>query len=385
MIFSIKTFTAIALFCSTFVEAAPIDGLTKRAPKVLGLDFDVIKKSHHNSTQKRSGEYNSPLTNEGYYYITYLEFGTDHQKIGVDIDTGSADLWVPNTSANSDVQEYGVYDPSGSSDYQDTGEAFSIKYGDASESTGSTGEFVTDLVSLADGSAALKNFQFASVSDTSVDQSGILGIGLTSLEAPVYQGGGSEYPNFPVALKNAGYIDKVAYSLSLNSKEATTGSLLFGGKDTAQYEGDLVVLQHSGETARLDATLNSVDVAGTTIQVSTPYNFDSGTTITILDENTYNSLTSALGATGQVVNGEPIITTTTGSITYNFDGISIDVPISEIITDTPYGSALQVQYSDTAILGDNFLRYTYLVFDLEESTISIGRPTYSSESNIVPI
>lgn len=292
-LFSLKVLAAIA-FSLAQGSAVPVDGLTKRAPKVVGLDFEIHYDTRGNTTiDKRV--VSTPLINENQYYITYLLFGSDQQKIGVDIDSGSSDLWIPNTQASGAVTSYGVYDSSTSSSAQDTGKSFTIEYGVPGDSTGSYGEFFTDTIAFSDGSSPIQNFQFGSVYQTSVGQSGILGLGLESLEAPNQDGYGSEYPNFPVALKNAGYIDVVGYSLYLNTPTATGGTLLFGGKDLAKIDGDLVTLPHSGDSARLDVTVDSVTIGGSTTSIGSPYNLDSGTTFTITSPDAFNALVSYVG------------------------------------------------------------------------------------------
>lgn len=381
--FSIKALATIALYLSTYVAAAPTDGLTKRAPKVLGLDFEVHQSSKNSTTiVKRSGTENGVLDNEQLFYITYIELGSNKQKIGVDIDTGSSDLWVPDVSlAGQGVAQFGTYDPSQSSSSQDTGNSFQIQYGDGSTTQG---EFYTDEITF--GSAVLQGFQFADAT-TATPGTGILGIGLESLEAPVMDGYGLEYTNFPIALKNAGYIDKAVYSLYLDSPSATTGSLLFGGYDSAKISGNLVTLPHSGEALRLDVTLNSINVNGQVIQSNAPMNLDSGTTWTYFSDSIYNAIVKKLGGSGSTYKSFPIVPcSASGTIEYVFNGITISVPVSDLLLQ--YGTnqcVVGVFGGGDNILGDSFLRYAYLVYNLEDSSVQMGQVKYTSDSNIVTL
>lgn len=213
------------------------------------------------------------------------------------------------------------------------------------------------------------------------------GVGLASLEAPVLDQYGLGYDNFPVALQKAGFIDTVQYSLYLNSPDALSGSILFGGKDLAKIDGDLVTLPHSGDANRLDVTLGSLTLQGQEISVNTPVNLDSGTTITYLSDDVYNTFVNILGGDGSTYQDLPIVDCqSSGSLSYNFDGITIDVPLANIVQDNGKGEcvALFAGGGDN-ILGDTFLAYAYLVYDLENSAISLAKVKYTTDTNIVSL
>lgn len=383
-----KSLVSIALFLvASLVDAAPVDGITKRAEGVVGLDFEVHVLLN-DTVVKRSQVDSNAILYETSYYITYLQFGSNNQRIGVDIDSGSSDLWVPSASTNSDVQQWGHYDPSGSSTYKDLGIPFSIHYVDQS---GSSGEFVSDTVSLDSGAAKLSNFQFGKVDTTTVKQGGVFGIGPPTLEASLVLGGEApEYPNFPIALKNAGYINKAAYSIYLDTPQANSGSVLFGGKDLSKIDGDLVTLPHTGDSRRLGATLNSISFGGQNVDISTPHTFDTGSTISHFPSDVFSNIVEAVGAnTFFNLFGYPVIDCgTSGSLTFNFDGISIDIPISSFIVNTGFSCVLRLQQASpgTEILGDDFLRHVYLVYDVENPSVSIAKVKYDdSTSNIVAL
>lgn len=50
------------------------------------------------------------------------------------------------------------------------------------------------------------------------------------------------YTNIVAALKKAGLIDSYAFSLYLDDWGSKTGSIVFGGVDTAKYHGDLITV-----------------------------------------------------------------------------------------------------------------------------------------------
>jgi len=62
-----------------------------------------------------------------------------------------------------------------------------------------------------------------------------LGIGYQINEVQVGRAGKAAYNNLPAQMVADGLIQSNAYSLWLNDLDASTGSILFGGVDTAQY------------------------------------------------------------------------------------------------------------------------------------------------------
>lgn len=87
---------------------------------------------------------------------------------------------------------------------------FNISYVDG---TGSTGDYFQDTFKI--GGATLNNFQMGLALDTTIG-TGIMGIGYNTSEANIDTGNGTEYPNLPLAMVNAGAINSAAYSLWLN-------------------------------------------------------------------------------------------------------------------------------------------------------------------------
>lgn len=85
-------------------------------------------------------------------YLCEVGIGTPAQKLKLDFDTGSADLWVWSTELPSNVQsqaassDHSVFDPSKSSTFkQQADSTWQIQYGDSSSASGTVG---TDNVTL---------------------------------------------------------------------------------------------------------------------------------------------------------------------------------------------------------------------------------------------
>ena len=186
-----------------------------------------------------------PLINDKILYTTELEIGSNKDKVSVSIDTGSYDLWVMSNDAvcykvsefqtegapqlpdifNDIDQDYsctfnGTYNSKSSKTFKNTSEDFSIGYVDGSAAQG-----VWGYDSVQFGQYGVTGLKIGIANRSSVSD-GILGIGIAN-----------GYDNFPVLLQKQGLINKIAYSVYLNSSNSTTGTILFGAIDHAKYEG----------------------------------------------------------------------------------------------------------------------------------------------------
>lgn len=294
-------------------------------------------------------------------------------------DTGSSDLFKVNSSAPS----------------------FSITYADGTSATGFWGH---DSASF--GLANVTDLSFAVVNETS-STIGVLGIGLKGLEV-TYSGLTSNpytYENLPMRLVSEGIINKNVYSLYLNKALALSGLLLFGAVDHAKYSGQLqtvpvVNIYHDYFTnpIRLDVVLDSITLQSLTQNLTiTSSHFaallDSGTTLTYLPTSILSGLVSLLSATLSS-SGYYIVSCNYNSnsiyMTFNFSGIVIKVPFSDLILrsgNTCYLGILSQAADATtgylyAILGDNFLRNAYIVYNLDDYEISMAQAEYTDDEDI---
>lgn len=282
-----------------------------------------------------------------------------------------------------------------------TAPEFSIEYADGTTATGFWG---TDYVSILN--ANISDVSFAVVNKTS-SGFGVLGIGLEGLETTFSLGSQRSYTyeNFPVRLKNSGIINKVAYSLYLNDDTASSGLVLFGAVDHAKYSGQLytvpiinVYADYYDHPIRLDVALDSISFETSSSNITAVNGtmaalLDSGTTYTYLPSWALDNLASSMSGSYSLSMGLYQVSCDYSSddayAVFDFSGARIKVPLSDLVVSysrscylTILEQSLTIGGVEYAVLGDNFLRSAYVVYDLEDYQISLAQASYSSEEDI---
>jgi hypothetical protein len=307
-----------------------------------------------------------------YTKLSYtVNIGTPPQTVYAQIDTGSFELWVnPDCSnvATSDQRfcnAIGFYNPGSSSTSHSTQETGELKYGIGEANV----TYVLDSISLP-GSATMKQVQFG-VADDSLDEfAGILGIGAG-------EGFNTDYKNFVDELAAQGVTNTKAFSLALGSKAEEEGVIIFGGVDTAKFQGKLAQLpivpasESPDGVARYWVNMNSIALsppqgkATTFTQTSMTVFLDSGSTLTLLPETVVKEIADGLGSSGLDSSGyysvDCDLASQDGSIDFNFEGVTIPVPYSEMIRQVSSSECYLGMMGSTefALLGDTFLRSAY--------------------------
>lgn len=417
MQFSNSVLLSVAAALASLTSAAPLERRSSQLPKI---DFNVVRYGassfnesvisplsvHRKSVRSAaSSGVNVPLENEYSLYLADLEIGTPGQKIQVDIDTGSSDLWVPGAGTKSNA---GTYDHTKSSTYKKDKDGFKISYGDGSSASG---DWAKETVKIGD--ATVKDLEFGDATTQNVGQS-ILGVGFTGNEAAAQQESGSfTYDNLPLQLKKQGVISKAAYSLFLNDVDAKSGSILFGGIDKSKIDGDLKTLKiqnvddsgsQTDKPVAFFVNLDKIQAGGNNFAEKTyPALLDSGTTLIYAPQDIAESIGKKYGEYNQQYGGYLTSCSTTGDdFEFTFDDKTIKVPFKNLLYSLKKagsGSSSESAKSDSDdqclvgvlgsqseyyILGDGFLRSAYVYYDIDNAEIGLGQAKYdSTSSNIV--
>lgn len=400
----------MALVASSVLSTSAIQ-LAPRSenPRVVGLDFyrgevsDPVKRDAAR-LGRRQNVVQQTLDNQDTLYFANITLGTPPQPLRVSIDTGSSDLWVnvPNSAQCTSRRgcNGGTYNQPASSTAKVVNTFFNISYVDGS---GAAGNYLSD--SMQFGGVTLNNFQFG-VGTVSTSDIGVLGIGYAVNEVQVNRAGRRPYPNLPQALVNSGRINSNAYSLWLNDLDASTGSILFGGVDTAKYMGNLVtvpVIPTQGLYYELAVTLSAVSYngrnVGTAQTLPAAVLLDSGTSLMYLPDQIASNIYSQANVILDqgVAYGYCDNASLNQNISFTFSGQTISVPMNELyipLGTNSRGQPVTFQNGRTAcvfgiapsggstiLLGDTFLRSAYVVYDLQNNQISIAPTNFNSTTS----
>jgi hypothetical protein len=400
--------------------AAPIaHGLELRprtdSPRVVGLPIErrnipanEIVARDRRRLRRRQSIVEQTLDNQDTLYFANLTLGSPPQDIRLHIDTGSSDLWVnvPDSSlceSGANACEGGTYDADSSSTHRVVNNQFNISYVDGSAALG---DYVSDT--LVFGGVQIDNFQFG-IGEQSSSQQGVLGIGYAINEVQVNRAGLDPYPNLPLALVNGGHIQSNAYTIWLNDLDASTGEILFGGVDTAKYQGELAtmpVLQTYGDYYQLVVALTGITVDGDELNseaLPAGVLLDTGATLSYLPDDLVTQIYDDVQAVYVGSQGAAYATceqqNRDATIDFEFSGMTIRVPYDELFIDAGtdnFGNPLTFTDGSTAclfgiapaqggtvVLGDTFLRSAVVVYDLANNEISLAQTVFNATASDV--
>jgi hypothetical protein len=364
--------------------------------------------------------------------------GTPPQEQVCILDTGSSNLYFDASSAPA-CQTNGAYSckggtftPGKSSTYKlvEPAPAFETEFGDGSTASG---PYASDTVCLSD--VCLSNVEFGvaeQVKSTTGYALGVLGLGYSVGEVTRHV-----YPNMPEVLVDAGEIDSRLYSVYLNSLQATSGSILFGGVDVDKYTGNLVtldilpelIIQGGNEfiTKAVQRFITTVTDFSTTVSGKTnrlwsggspgigaykandnslPVLLDTGSSAWSVPESYYPYIVrnfpyvdrNGLCKCSDVNQDDSITLTFGGKVDITVPASQFIVPIYNRTTNAPYEfpsggdqcAFMIVSSKGTGegfdTLGDAILRSMYVVFDLDNAQVSIAQAKLdSTSSDIRPV
>jgi hypothetical protein len=304
-------------------------------------------------------------------YYGEVSVGSPPQVMDVIYDTGSSNLWVPNTKNR--LSQHRIYDNTLSETYVANGTEFRIEYGSGPVA----GVFSTDTVSM--GGIKVSDYSFAEVDDysglglayTLGKFDGILGMGFEAL----VQGGG--LPPFGAMLET-GELDEPRFAFYLSDDESVPGELVLGGVNPARYEGDFnyVNLTFRGYW---QVALDSIEMEGTPFTSSKNIIVDSGTSLIAGPTEEVKNLALAIGATANIVGqyfvecekGGPDISFVIGGVDYALTFEQYVIKADE--TTCLFGMIGLDIPGGLWILGDNWMRVWYVDHQWDANMIGIAK------------
>ncbi|RGP69082.1 hypothetical protein FLONG3_7935 [Fusarium longipes] len=352
-----------------------IEGLV-RFPLKVSTGAPVVK-----GVTKRQNEVALESQQNGFFYSIDVTLGTPGQKVTVNLDTGSAELWVNPVCEKAQqpafCADFGHFGES--STFVDLNTTGGVVYG-----TGyAYWNYGYDHVVI--GSASIRNQVFGVAYDSSFTGVGIMGAG------PDLNGWDAPYPLVIDSMVKQGLIKSRALSLDIRTIDSDRGAVIFGGLDTRKYSGRLQKLpiipaeSSPDGLTRYWVNLNGIELvqedgsvdsafSGATAQ---PVLLDSGYTVSALPGAIFNKIVAAFPTAksngGAYVDVDCSVADIKGTVDFKFGDKVIKVPYADFIWHNEDRCVLGVfQDDDFPVLGDTFLRAAYVVYDWDNRNVWIA-------------
>lgn len=342
-------------------------------------------------------------------YLSHVGFGTPLQHFSVDIDTGSADVWLFTSETNLvDMPAHPYWNISQSSTAQRLNDSsWMITYGDGSEASGTAWTDVVNVGGVTVTDAVVESATFAS--DSLLEDTQLTGIFGLAFALPSHV-----RPQRPTVLSTLlPLLDQPLFSVDL--RWHADGRYLFGGIDAAVYaaEDQLHYVPLSDDARFWEFVFTGYHVAGQGYWYLSHWKViaDTGTTFMLLSTDVVNQYYSQVpGAVFTAVDEQgdgywsyPCDLRLNSNATSNelpdfsigfdndwfatvpgrFLNYSVLPPEAEPESDQHSAEpsscmgALQIvpAGSEFGILGDVFLKAVYAVFDVGNKRIGFARKT----------
>ncbi|KAI4687809.1 uncharacterized protein J4E88_003400 [Alternaria novae-zelandiae] len=331
-------------------------------------------------------------------YLCEVGVGTPEQKIYLDFDTGSSDLWVWSTelpknilsSADASKQQV-AFDPSKSSTFKKLdGETWKISYGDSSSASGDVGTDVVNLGGLKVENQAVELAKELSQQFAEGNGSGLLGLAFSSINTVSPTPQKTPVDNI-IAQKSAKEQLFTAYLGSWrDTNEADKGESFytFGFIDQA-------VLTASGASspnyAPVDSSQGFWQIASTSATIngqtvdrsSNTSIMDTGTTLCLVDDALVDAVYKAIpGAKYDQSNQGYVFPTSTAAADLPEIKLAIgdamvtfqkeDLGFADAGNGMVYGSIQSRGSMDMDIYGDAVLKAMYAIFDMNNGSPRFG-------------
>ncbi|KAG8991856.1 hypothetical protein FRB94_012210 [Tulasnella sp. JGI-2019a] len=300
-------------------------------------------------------------------YYGPLAMGTRKQRMTVDIDTGSADLWVPVACQDC---PHPSYDAQGSDSYQTSGQAFEVTYGSGSVS----GTLAQDRVAI--GNLVIDEQYFGAVNQESQDfedspNDGLIGMAFSSIAS-------SGQPTFFENLISTNKIAAPLFSVHLTRTQSRGSQLCLGCFDSSKAKGAVTWVPVTSMTYWA-VSMPGVMVNGQVAMSSGPVTaaIDTGTTLIYFPQALARSFYSKIPGSQQAnqygdgfytypCNSQLTISLKLGPNTYAMNTADFNLGRTSRSSNNCVGGILAMGGdfpSNLAIVGDEFLKSWYSVYD----------------------
>jgi cathepsin D len=385
--------------------------LRRASPQRTDEDWGLWAKKQKNllETRYRGGPSNAKrssgenlLVNQNIdsSYYGSIAIGTPPVAYDVILDTGSADLWVADSSCTQNCQGIQTFDTSTSSTYNNLTEGFSIKYGSGAAS----GSLATDVVQMAGFQIDKQVFATCDViSDGLLDApiSGLMGLGWQSLSS-------SGSVPFWQSLYQANSLDEPLMSFYLtrfgnqtNAQDLEPGGVFtLGATNSSLYTGE-IEYQNLDSASYWVLTLSNLTVnsKSVTIPSSSQVAIDTGTTLIGGPSAQISALFAQIpGSAVGTGNYEGYYTypcSTTVNVALSFGGQSWSISPDDFkLTRLSNGQCLgaffvlsdQQQSSSNNeiswIIGDTFLKNVYSVFRANPASVGFAKLASNAQNQV---
>lgn len=325
--------------------------------------------------------------NGRYVYETTIEVGNPPQKITVDFDTGSPNLWLPGSNSTYCQSGDEAKCPKGTS--FDVSKSSSWKYKSEGENWGGKGIRGTDTLSYA--GASFDDFNVYVSKDHIGNNVGIWG-----------QSYGKDPKNsYVTALAQSGKISRALFSLNSNhpfnlDSGINTGNasdVYYGGFDKARYEGPLTTIdcfQKGGWGMPMSGfSINGVPVAN---ERNHSIVLDTGAIALRLTNNTMKEISKKFGGEGRFSGGEwEVGCDSKPEITYEFGETKIPVDLSAYRYKSSKGVCkfqwIRIEKDDKELLltGPTLMSRALVIYDSDRSQISLAKAKITDDTDVVEI
>ncbi|KAI8059283.1 Rhizopuspepsin At Ph 4.6 [Gongronella butleri] len=307
-------------------------------------------------------------------YYGVAQIGTPPQKVLLDFDTGSSDLWVASTKCSTCTStKHTLFNPSKSKTYKAENKKWTISYGDGSSASGVTGYDTVTLGGIKIKNQLVEIATRESASFQSDTMTGILGLGFDSLN--------SVHGVTPMTnMIKQKLIKSPVFGVYLG-KNGAAGEYVFGGYNQKHIAGSLTTV-HVDNTSHggfWGVSIDKLTAGSKVIDSGRLYGIlDTGTTLLIFPDIVANHVAKAYNAK-QNQDGTYNINCDTSKLQplkFTFKGKDFVVPPASLVFQKTSSGCVAGFASGgnikMTIIGDVFLKNNYVIFNPQAKTVQIA-------------